>query len=130
MDTNVLGRLPWKVLSMSTTLGTPAMEDIPVETQHDGDTVTVTRWTLDNTPIPFFQKVGGLDGNVDRWQYYHFYAPSISVPSTSRKLRIQAGWAGQAGAVTRLPSTCALSKVAFASTYWPPAATTSNLTAG
>lgn len=33
---------------------------------------------------------------------------SIFVPSSSRNLRIQAGCAGQAGAVTRLPSTTAL----------------------
>lgn len=40
----------------------------------------------------------------------------ILVPSTSRKLRIQAGWAGQAGAVMRLPSTWELSKPELAST--------------
>ena len=35
---------------------------------------------------------------------------SICDPSIARKSRIQAGWAGQAGAVTRFPSVWALSK--------------------
>jgi len=55
---------------------------------------------------------------------------SIRLPSTSRNLRIHSGWAGQAGAVTRLPSTTALEKVAFTSAQRAPARTRSGLTAG
>ena len=45
---------------------------------------------------------------------------SIRVPNTPRKRASHAGWAGHAGAVTRLPSTCASSTPM--ATYLPPAA--------
>jgi vanillate O-demethylase monooxygenase subunit len=61
------------------TLGSAAMEDIPVETRQDGDTVTTSRWTLDQPPVPIFRAFAAFPGNVDRWQYYQFYPPSISV---------------------------------------------------
>jgi len=61
------------------TLGSPASEDIPVETHQDGDRVAVSRWTLDAPPIGIFRIVAGLTGNMDRWQYYYFYPPSISI---------------------------------------------------
>lgn len=62
-----------------TTLGSPTMADIPVETKQDGETVVVERWTLDQPPVPIFQMFGDFAGNVDRWQYYWFYAPSVCV---------------------------------------------------
>ncbi len=52
------------------------------------------------------------------------------VPRPSRKARIQAGWAGQAGAVTRFPSTCTLSNDSLAATGVPPDRLTSGPTAG
>ena len=61
------------------TLGSADMEDIPVETRRDGEMVVVSRWTLDKPPVPIFQKFGGFTGNVDRWQYYYYYPPSINV---------------------------------------------------
>jgi vanillate O-demethylase monooxygenase subunit len=61
------------------TLGSATMADIPVETYQDGDKVTTSRWTLDQPPVPIFRIVADTEGNVDRWQYYQFYAPSISV---------------------------------------------------
>jgi ribonuclease HI len=48
------------------------------------------------------------------------------VPKTSKNARIQAGCAGQAGAVTRLPSTWALSSPSLGSTQVPPQAAMSN----
>lgn len=62
-----------------TTLGSPTMADIPVETKQDGETVVVERWTLDQPPVPIFKMFGDFDGNVDRWQYYWFHAPSVCV---------------------------------------------------
>ena len=62
-----------------TTLGSPASEDIPVETRQQGDSIVVSRWTLDAPPIPLFRRLGNFKGNVDRWQYYHFHPPSISI---------------------------------------------------
>ncbi|MBL8381814.1 MAG: aromatic ring-hydroxylating dioxygenase subunit alpha [Burkholderiales bacterium] len=63
----------------TTTLGTPAMADIPVETTQHGDTLLVTRWTLDSPAAPILQRFGKWPGNVDRWQYYWLYPPSIAV---------------------------------------------------
>ena len=61
------------------TLGTAAMVDIPVETTQIGDTLLVTRWTLDSPAAPILQRFGKWAGNVDRWQYYWLYPPSIAV---------------------------------------------------
>ncbi|MBL8379907.1 MAG: aromatic ring-hydroxylating dioxygenase subunit alpha [Burkholderiales bacterium] len=61
------------------TLGTAAMVDIPVETTQVGDTLLVTRWTLDSPAAPILQRFGKWPGNVDRWQYYWLFPPSIAV---------------------------------------------------
>lgn len=61
------------------TLGSPAMVDIPIETQQMGDTLLVTRWTPDAPASPILQRYGKWPGNVDRWQYYWFFPPSIAV---------------------------------------------------
>jgi phenylpropionate dioxygenase-like ring-hydroxylating dioxygenase large terminal subunit len=61
------------------TLGTAAMADIPIETTQIGDTLLVTRWTLDSPAAPILQRFGKWTGNVDRWQYYYLYPPSIAV---------------------------------------------------
>ena len=57
----------------------PRHEDIPVETNVDGNTVIVTRWTNDSEPIPIFKKLASFAGNVDRWQFYYCYTPAICV---------------------------------------------------
>jgi vanillate O-demethylase monooxygenase subunit len=61
------------------TLGSPAMVDIPIETQQIGDTLLVTRWTPDAPASPILQRYGRWPGNVDRWQYYWLYPPAIAV---------------------------------------------------
>ncbi len=61
------------------TLGTAAMADIPIETTQIGDTLLVTRWTPDSPAAPILQRFGKWPGNVDRWQYYWLYPPSIAV---------------------------------------------------
>lgn len=61
------------------TLGSPAQEDIPVEVAEDGNAVVVSRWTLDSPPAPIFSALAGVRDNVDRWQYYYLYCPSICV---------------------------------------------------
>src|SRR5947209_14626700 len=53
---------------------------------------------------------------------------TIFVPSTWRNLAIHAGWAGHAGAVTRMPSATASSMPI--SSYSAPASLTSGATAG
>ncbi len=52
----------------------------------------------------------------------------IFAPNFSTNLANHAGWAGQAGAVTRLPSTWAASMAT--ATYWPPAKRISGEQAG
>lgn len=61
------------------TLGSPAQQDIPVEVAEDGDTIVVTRWTLDSPPAPIFATLAGMRENVDRWQYYYLHCPSICI---------------------------------------------------
>ena len=61
------------------TLGSPAGEDIPVQVEQRGQSLVTWRWTTDAPPIPLFAKYGNFTGNVDRWQYYHYLAPSIAV---------------------------------------------------
>lgn len=62
---------------------------------------------------------------VQGWSYSYTF---IFVPSTSRNFASHSGWAGQAGAVTKLPSTCA--SLTATSTNFAPAFTTSGPTAG
>ena len=61
-------------------LGGASGEDIPIHTEQTGTRKMVTwRWTLGSPPVPILAKVGKFKGNVDRWQYYHFDAPSTAV---------------------------------------------------
>lgn len=59
-----------------TTLGTDAVAEIPQIATQEGDAVTVTRWILDRPAAPLYAALGGLTGNVDRWQIMAFTPPS------------------------------------------------------
>jgi len=62
------------------TLGNAASEDIPVQFEKKGDDQLLTwRWIIDAPAIPLVKKFAKFSGNVDRWHYYHYYAPSIAV---------------------------------------------------
>jgi phenylpropionate dioxygenase-like ring-hydroxylating dioxygenase large terminal subunit len=62
------------------TLGNAEGEDVPVQSEKVDDRRLVTwRWIIDSPAIPLFQKFGKFAGNVDRWHYYHYTAPSIAV---------------------------------------------------
>lgn len=63
------------------TLGNAQSENIPVhfEVHPEQRKVLTWRWVLDAPAIPLFQKFGNFTGNVDRWHFYHYYAPSIAV---------------------------------------------------
>jgi phenylpropionate dioxygenase-like ring-hydroxylating dioxygenase large terminal subunit len=62
------------------TLGSAASEDVPVQFEKKAEDRLLTwRWIIDSPAIPLFQKFGKFTGNVDRWHYYHFHAPSIAV---------------------------------------------------
>ncbi|VAV88900.1 Vanillate O-demethylase oxygenase subunit [hydrothermal vent metagenome] len=62
-----------------TTLGNAASQDVPVNTETDGDVIVAWRWIRDAEPIGFFKAFGGFTGNVDRWHYYYLHLPSIAV---------------------------------------------------
>jgi phenylpropionate dioxygenase-like ring-hydroxylating dioxygenase large terminal subunit len=62
------------------TLGNAAGEEVPVHTEKVGDDRLLTwRWIIDAPAIPLFEKFGKFSGNVDRWHYYHYTAPSTAV---------------------------------------------------
>jgi phenylpropionate dioxygenase-like ring-hydroxylating dioxygenase large terminal subunit len=62
------------------TLGNAEGEDIPVESKKLDDSRLVSwRWIINSPAIPLFQKFGTFTGNVDRWHYYHYTAPSIAM---------------------------------------------------
>ncbi len=62
------------------TLGNPQGEDVPVHSESAGKNKLLTwRWVIDAPAIPLFAKFGKFTGNVDRWHYYHYTAPSIAV---------------------------------------------------
>jgi phenylpropionate dioxygenase-like ring-hydroxylating dioxygenase large terminal subunit len=62
------------------TLGNVEGEDVPVHSEAAGRNKLVTwRWVIDSPAIPLFEKFGKFAGNVDRWHYYHYTAPSIAV---------------------------------------------------
>ena len=62
-----------------TTLGTQAIAGNPIKTEREANHVRVTRWMLDHTAPPFFQKAGniGPDVRVDRWQVIDYTPPAF-----------------------------------------------------
>ena len=63
----------------TTTLGSSASEDVPVEFKTDGDVIVAWRWIRNSPPIGFFKEFPGYKTNVDRWHYYYLHLPSIAV---------------------------------------------------
>lgn len=61
------------------TLGNAASENIPVHHEEQSGKMLTWRWIIDSPPIPLFAKFGNFKGNVDRWHYYHYHAPSIAI---------------------------------------------------
>ncbi|OEY65946.1 aromatic ring-hydroxylating dioxygenase subunit alpha [Marinobacter sp. X15-166B] len=61
------------------TLGNAAGEDVKVQFEVEEEKIVTWRWINDAPPIPLFEKFGNFKGNVDRWHYYHYYAPSIAI---------------------------------------------------
>ena len=59
----------------TTTLGTDAVAEIPIEAERIGDRVRVTRWILDRPAAPLYARLGDFKENVDRWQIITFEAP-------------------------------------------------------
>jgi vanillate O-demethylase monooxygenase subunit len=62
-----------------TTLGTDAIAETPMKHERTDRSVRVTRWIMNNTPPPFFQRAAGFkpDQRVDRWQDILFTPPAF-----------------------------------------------------
>ena len=62
-----------------TTLGTDAVAETPMKAERGDGFVRVTRWVMDATPPPFFEKAGGFspDDKIDRWQIIEWTPPAF-----------------------------------------------------
>jgi vanillate O-demethylase monooxygenase subunit len=64
----------------ASSLGNHAVVENPIETEADGERVTVTRWMLNHDPAPFWKAAlkhaSGYEGACDRWQIINFAPPS------------------------------------------------------
>ncbi|WP_345250968.1 aromatic ring-hydroxylating dioxygenase subunit alpha [Pigmentiphaga soli] len=60
-----------------TTLGDPLGEGVPIDTRAQGRSIVVSRWIRNVPPVASFAPF--IAGPVDRWQYYTYHAPSITV---------------------------------------------------
>jgi len=63
----------------SESIGHDAILDSPFEVTHRGGTVTLARWMIDIEAPPFWEKMLGKPGSVDRWQIVTFQAPNVVV---------------------------------------------------
>lgn len=61
------------------TLGNKEGIGVPITCERTDYGQVTTRWLLDVPPMPLFKKFFSFKGNVDRWQYYQFHAPSTAV---------------------------------------------------
>ena len=59
----------------ATSIGNKHVAEAPMETTHQGRTVTSSRWMMDIDAPPFWRTQLGKPGNVDRWQIISFEAP-------------------------------------------------------
>ena len=61
------------------TLGNKEGLGVPITCERTDYGQLTTRWLIDVPPIPLFKKFFSFQGNVDRWQLYHFHAPSAAI---------------------------------------------------
>jgi vanillate O-demethylase monooxygenase subunit len=62
----------------ATTIGNAAAEDVPIETEVEGDVLSVGRWIANAPPVPVIQRFTGIATPMDRWQLYRLQAPCTS----------------------------------------------------
>lgn len=62
-----------------TTLASAGREETRVQHERQGNKVVTWRWVIDGPLIPMFEGLKDFGGNVDRWHYYHYHAPSVAV---------------------------------------------------
>jgi phenylpropionate dioxygenase-like ring-hydroxylating dioxygenase large terminal subunit len=61
------------------TLASSGGQETRVEHERQGNRVLTWRWVIDAPLIPVFEGLKDFGGNVDRWHYYHYHAPSVAV---------------------------------------------------
>jgi phenylpropionate dioxygenase-like ring-hydroxylating dioxygenase large terminal subunit len=61
------------------TIGGADAAHVPLKTELKGETVTTGRWIENSEPVPVMHLHGGFSAAVDRWQYYHFTSPNLSL---------------------------------------------------
>ncbi|CAN5515255.1 aromatic ring-hydroxylating dioxygenase subunit alpha [soil metagenome] len=61
------------------TLASASGQETRVEHERQGNKVVTWRWVLDGPLIPVFEGLKDFGGNVYRWHYYHYHAPSVAV---------------------------------------------------
>lgn len=62
-----------------TTLASSGREETRVMHERNGNKMVTWRWVIDGPLIPVFEGLKDFGGNVDRWHYYHYHAPSVAV---------------------------------------------------
>ena len=63
----------------SGSIGHDAILDTPFEVTHTDRAATMTRWMIDIDAPPFWGRLLGQPGRVDRWQIVTFQAPAVVV---------------------------------------------------
>lgn len=66
-------------------IGTHKIAETPVTTEFDGDVVRVKRPMYDIDCPPFFTKVMGITGKIDRGQVAEYFAPGFHITHVSAK---------------------------------------------
>lgn len=61
------------------TIGGADAAYVPLKTEQKGETITTGRWIENSEPVPVMRQYGKFIGAVDRWQYYHFTSPNLSL---------------------------------------------------
>lgn len=61
------------------TLSNKEHGEVPVHHERLEDRVVTWRWINDSPLIPVFKGQFDYEGNVDRWHYYHYFAPSVAM---------------------------------------------------
>lgn len=66
-------------------IGSPEIAEIPVSVAYDDDSVTVHREMSNVACPPFFTKVTGIEGPIDRQQIAEYFAPAFHITTTTLK---------------------------------------------
>jgi vanillate O-demethylase monooxygenase subunit len=71
-------------------IGSPEIAEIPVSVSYDERMVTVRREMLKVACPPFFTRVTGIEGPIDRQQIAEYFAPAFHITTTTLKPSVDA----------------------------------------